>query len=185
MPEEEEEEKVGIEEDEEEVTEEAKSGFLASLKVKLSKILGFIIGAILVLLLSVGAAFWVSSRSTSQIERIGDKIRIPPAPPYLTFPLGEFIVNIQGDDEDPHFIRANIDLAYGGEREVRRLQEELGKRKSQILDIVNLILKRERKEELDTHEGIMNMKIGIKEQINQILQSGKIKDIYFKGLTVM
>ena len=44
---------------------------------------------------------------------------------------------------------------------------------------------RKKLKELDSAEGKNNLKIEIKEQVNQILQEGKINNVYFKKLTVM
>jgi len=185
-----EEEKVEVqpaEEEEEEVAasdEEAKPGFFTAIKAKLGKILLYLLGAIIVILISVGASYYVSSHvNKKKIKEIGGKIHIPPPPPYNTLNMGEFTINIPGDDEEPHFIRVSIVLAYP-ERKLE-LQSELGKRRDQIQDKINMIISRKTKKELDKAEGKENLKIELKEQINQLLQSGKIMEVYFKNITVM
>ena len=97
--------------------------------------------------------------------------------------LGEFTINIPGDDEEPHFIRVKIFLAYG-DRDLT-LQAELSKRRIQIKDSINKIIKRKTKKQLDAPEVIDNLKIELREVINQFLQSGNIKDVYFESITVM
>lgn len=178
-------EKIGIDEPEEEVVEEApKTGFLTTIKAKLSKILTIAIGLIAIILISFGVSFWVSSHvNKDKIREIGGKIMIPPPPPYETVDFGEFTMNIKGDDEEPHFIRVHIILAYG-ERELT-LAAELSKRRPQVNDLINMVLSRKNKTELDSPEGKRNLKIEIKEEINQRLQAGKIKDVYFKSVTIM
>ncbi len=189
MPEEEKPEVVEEEEDEvigegEATEEEAKPGFLASLKTKFGKILIYSIGAILVILISVGAAYFVVSRFTKEGPReIGGKIHIPPPKPYQIMELGEFTISISGDDEEPHFIRVKVSLAYQ-ERKME-LQAELGKRRIQIKDKINMIISRKTKKELGTPDGKSNLKVEIKQQINQLLQSGEIMDVYFPDITVM
>lgn len=64
------------------------------------------------------------------------------------------------------------------------LQAELGKRRVQIKNKINMIISGKTKEKLETPEGKQNLKVEIKEQINQLLQSGKIMDVYFKSITV-
>ncbi len=180
-----EEEKVGVEEDEEEIIEEeAKPGIATFIKTKLSKILGYLIGAILIILICVGISFMVSRHvNKDRIREIGGKIQIPPPAPYETIDFGEFTMNIHGDDEEPHFVRVNIVLAYG-ERHLT-LAAEISKRRPQIKDIINMVLSRKNMSDLDTPEGKRNLKIEIREEINQVLQAGKIKDVYFETITVM
>ena len=182
---EEEKPEVEEEEEEEEVTEEEeKPGFFTTLKTKLGRILAFVIGAIIVILISVGAAYWVSIRvNKERIREIGGKIHIPPPNPYATMELGEFTINIPGEDEEPHFIRVKVFIAYQ-ERKLA-LQAELARRRIQIKDKINMIISRKTKKELDTLDGKSNLKVEIKDQINQLLQNGKIMDIYFENITVM
>jgi len=187
MPEEEEEKAAVIEEEEEEAEvpeEEAKPGIFAAVKTKLGKILRLAIGAIVVILISVGASYLVSSYvSKDRIREIGGKIHIPPPPPYQTIDFGEYTQNIPGEDEDPHFIRIKILLAHE-ERDLT-LSAELSKRRAQIQHIINMILSGKTKKELDTPQGKQNLAINIKQRINQILQRGKIRDVYFSSITVM
>ncbi|MDD5065770.1 MAG: flagellar basal body-associated FliL family protein [bacterium] len=184
---EEKDEKVEVEEEpaEEQGAKEEKETFFTKIKAKLSKVLGLLIGAILIVLISVGISYMISSYvNKKDIREIEGKIVIPPPPPYETVDFGEYTMNIQGDDEEPHFIRARIVLAYGTERDFT-LAAEVGKRRPQISNIINMILSGKRKAELDTPEQKRNLAIEIREQINQILQSGKVKDVYFTSITVM
>ncbi len=186
-----EEEKPEVEEEEEEVVgegeaaeEEAKPGFFASLKTRLGKILIYSIGAILVILIAVGASCLVSTRLTKEgIREIGGEIHVQRREPYQIMELGEFTISISGDDEEPHFIRVKVSLAYQ-ERKME-LQAELGKRRIQIKDKINMIISRKTKKELGTPDGKSNLKVEIKQQINQLLQSGEIMDVYFPDITVM
>ncbi len=159
-------------------------GFLGKIKGSLSKVLGFSVAAILIILVSVGISYVISSHVNKEnIREIGGKIYIPPPPPYNTVDIGEFTMNIKGDDEEPHFVRVHIVLAYGGKE--LTLAAEISKRRPQIQNLINLILSEKTKAELDTPDGKRNLQIEIKERINQILQAGKIKDVYFTSITVM
>ena len=172
------------EEGEESEAEESKAGFFSNIKAKFGKILIYIIGAILVIIISIGASMWVGTRlQKEKVREIGGKMYIPPPEPLMDFPLDVFTVNIQGDDDEPHFIRVNMALGYP--ERAMTLAGELSKRRTQILHIINMILSRKHKKELDTPEGKQNLIIEIKEQINQILQKGKIKAVFFKAITVM
>ena len=181
----EEEEKIGEDEEAEEVEEESKPGFFSNIKARFGKILIYLIGAIMVILLTIGTSIWVGFKmgKKRELREVGGKMVIPPPEPYANMDLGMFTINIPGDDAEPHFIRVKIHLGYK-ERDMT-LQAELGKRRIQIKDIINMIVSRKSMKELEKPEGKENLKIEIREQINQILQSGKIKAVYFEDLTVM
>lgn len=182
---EEKDEKIAGIEDEEQPEKEEKVSFFSKIKTRLSKILGLLIGAILIILISVGISYIISSYVNKRdIREIEGKIVIPPPPPYETVDFGEYTVNIPGEDEEPHFIRARIVLAYGTERDFT-LAAEISKRRPQISHIINIILSSKTKNDLETPEQKRNLAIEIREQLNQILQSGKIKDVYFTSITVM
>jgi len=176
------------EEEEEEVAEVGKSGFWAKIKGNLVKILSYTAAAALIIGISVGISIIVSKNVNKQnIREIGGKIVIPPTPPRLTRDMGEFTVNIKSDDGEPHFIKVHIVLGYGDVSKTsdKQLQSELGARQAQIEDIINMVLGAKTKEQLDTPEGKRNLSIELKDQINQVLSSGKIDEIYFRSITVM
>lgn len=176
---------IDEEPEEEQGAKEEKVTIFTRIKARLTKILGLLIGAILIILISVGISYIISSYvNKKDIREIEGKIVIPPPPPYETVDFGEYTMNIQGDDEEPHFIRARIVLAYGTERDFT-LAAEVGKRRPQISNIINLILSGKKKSDLDTPEQKQNLAVEIREQINQVLQSGKLKDVYFTSITVM
>ena len=139
---------------------------------------------ILIILGSIGVSYHISTQiNKEKIREIGGKIHVPPPTPYATMELGEFTINIPGEDEEPHFIRVKVFIAYQ-ERKLA-LQAELARRRIQIKDKITKIISRKTKKELDTLDGKSNLKVEIKKQINRLLQSGKIMDIYFENLTVM
>ncbi len=179
----------GIEEEEEGTAEGARpTGLLGKFKGKLVKILGIAVGIIVLLIVTVVVSQWVVKNYLKEtpIKELGEKSLIPPPPPYSTMDLGEFTVNIRSTkDTDPHFVRARISLAYEGGKMSRQLESEISKRKAQFQDLINMIISSKTKEYLETIEGKRNLKIEIRERINSILQSGKIKDVYFREFTVM
>ncbi|MBN1899281.1 MAG: flagellar basal body-associated FliL family protein [Spirochaetes bacterium] len=176
------------EEEEEEVAEVAAGGFFQKIKAHLIKILAFTAAAALIILISVFVSTWVSKKVHKEgIREIGGKIVIPPPPPVEISDMGEFTINIKGDDEEPHFIRVHIVLGYGraGDRSSTQVGSEISTRRSQIQHIINMILGGKSKQELDTPEGKRNLSIEIRDQINQVMSSGSIKQVYFKSITVM
>jgi len=184
----EEEKEVGLPEEEEEVAEVAPSGFWQKIKANLIKILSFTAAAALIVLISVGISITVSKHVNKEgIREIGGKIVIPPPPPLEIADMGEFTINIRGEDEEPHFIRVHVVLGYGrvGDRASTQIGSEISTRRAQIQHIINMILSSKTKRELDTPEGKRNLAIEIRDQINQIMSSGKIKEVYFKSITVM
>ncbi len=186
MPENEKED-VGLPE-EEEVAEVAAPSFFQKIKTHLIKILAFTTAAALIIFISVMVALhFFKQVSKEGIREIGGKIVIPPPPPLETSDMGEFTVNIKGDDDEPHFVRVHVVLGYGkvGDRLSTQTGSEISTRRAQIQHIINMILSSKTKQELDTPEGKRNLAIEIRDQINQIMSSGKIKQVFFKSITVM
>jgi flagellar FliL protein len=147
---------------------------------KIVRILLFVAGGILFIVLVVGISYWVSkSVQESSYEKRQDIIAAPPPPPLNTYELPDFSTTTA--DAEPHFIKMKIALAYEPNLE---LQNELIKRRDQIQHVINILLRSKHYEELRTIEDTVSLSEEIKAHINMNLISGKIKEIYFKELLV-
>lgn len=167
-----------IEEEEDEGVEEAPpSGVEAS---KIVKILLYIAGGILLIVLVTGISYLVSKNvQESSYEKRQDIVAAPPPPPLSSFELQDFSKTTA--DAEPHFLKMKISLGY--EQSVA-LNNELLKRKDQIRHIINIILQGKKYEDLDSVSDAVALAEEIKAHINVILISGKIKEVYFKELVV-
>lgn len=174
-----EEEKDEIIEEEEEAPQEEPAGrrFEAS---KLVKILLYVAGGILLIVLMAGIAFLVFKyMRESDYQKQQDIVAAPPAAPLAVYELPDFSKTTA--DAEPHFIKMKISLAYESNME---LNNELVSRRDQIQHIVNIILQGKKYEDLDEVSDTIALAEEIKAHINVILIAGKIKEVYFKELVV-
>ena len=171
------EEKVGVEEVEEEAAapvEEAKPKADVS---KIIKILIYVVGAILLVFLMIGISYMVTKfMQEKKYEKEQDIIVAPPPPAYAHFDISPAF-SVSTRDAEPHFMKITISLAYEGNPE---LGMELSQRLVQMQHILNLMLGSKSYEDLNDLEDKTNLAEEIKAHINAILAKGKIKEVYFK-----
>jgi flagellar FliL protein len=174
-----EEEKDEIIEDEEEAPQEEPGGrrFEAS---KLVKILLYVAGGVLLIVLVTGIS-WLVARyvQESSYQKRQDIVAAPPPAPLAGFELPDFSKTTA--DAEPHFIKMKITLAYESNME---LNNELVQRRDQIQHVVNIILQGKKYEDLDEVSDTIALAEEIKAHVNVILINGKIKEVYFKELVV-
>jgi flagellar basal body-associated protein FliL len=158
-------------------------GFLGGIKGSLTKILGYSIAAILIILIAVGISYVVSTKIKDEPIKVREgKIYMPPPPPHSYFELREFKMSTADRDEQ-HFLRMKMSLGY--KKDDLKIAAELSERRTQILDLINAILSTKTKSDYDKREGIEGLKIEIRNSINRILQDGEIEQIYITELAVM
>src|SRR5208283_4420828 len=123
----------------------------------------------------------LSTKSKNQ-EEIYQTVTLAPKPaPYQIFPLDDFRVNT-ADADEPHFMRVKLSLAYDGQN--KKLALELTERTQQIRDIILTILNSKEKQDIDTESEKEGLKEEIKKQINNVLTTGVINDIYYDQFIV-
>ena len=174
------EEKVGVEEMEEEEgarAEEVRPRFEVS---KIVKVMLYVVGSILLIFLMVGISFLVTKYvQEKKYEREQDIVVAPPPPPLAHFELPSF--NATTKDAEPHFAKITVSLGYEANPE---MGSELVQRTVQMQHIVNIILRSKSYEEMDSVEDIVNLSEEIKAHVNVILIAGKIKEVYFREFVV-
>ncbi len=147
---------------------------------KIVKILLYVAGAIIVVVLMVGIAFLVAKNvQESKYERSQDIIAAPPPDPLQTYELPAF--SKATADEEPHFIKLTLSLGYEPSPE---LNNELIRRKDEMQHIINILLQGKRYEDLNSVSGTIALAEEIKAHINIRLVAGKIKEVYFKEFIV-
>jgi len=147
---------------------------------KIVKILLYVAGGILLVVLMAGISFLVSKYVQEQsYKRDQDIVAAPPPPPLHTFELPAF-ANTTADDE-PHFLKMKISLGYEVNIE---MNNELVKRKDEIQHIINVLLQSKKYKELKSVGGAVKLQEDIKAHINQRLISGKVKEVYFKEYVI-
>mgnify|MGYP001548154181 CR=1 FL=1 len=147
---------------------------------KLVKLLLYIAGGVLILVLVFGISYLVSKYvQESQYAKDQEKVAAPPPPPLTTFELQDFSKTTA--DTEPHFVKMKISLGYDHTVE---LQTELVKRKDQIRHIVNLTLQGKKYEDLNSVSDQITLAEELKAHVNKVLISGKVKEVYFKEFVV-
>jgi len=143
---------------------------------KIVKILVYVAGGIILVVLMIGISYLVSSRvQESKYEKSQDIIAAPPPEPLATFELPAF--SKATADSEPHFIKMQISLAYEASPV---MSAELGNRKDEIQHIMNVLLQGKTIDELDEKSDMIELSEEIKAHINLRLIAGKIKEVYFK-----
>ncbi len=143
---------------------------------KIVKILLYVAGGIILVVLMVGISFLVSSNiQESRYQKSQDIIAAPPPEPLATFELPPF--SKATADAEPHFIKMTISLAYEANPV---MSAELSNRKDEIQHIVNVLLQGKTIDELNDKSDMITLAEEIKAHINLRLIAGKIKEVYFK-----
>lgn len=167
------------EEEEGEAAKEEETGrrFGAS---KLIKILLYVAGGVLLIVLVTGISYLVSKYvQESGYQKRQDIVAAPPPAPLASYELPDITKTTA--DVEPHFIKVKMSLAYESNAE---LNNELTQRRDQIQHIVNIILQGKKYEDLNSVSDTVGLAEEIKAHVNVILISGKIKEVYFKELVV-
>lgn len=152
-----------------------------------NKLILVIIIILLVLLLLIGGAvayFLLSSDEESaqnpdQKQEQSDKKEKKRAPSDdLTvgpiYPVDNFVVNLMSDGAR-RYLKCTINL----EMDSAELQPEMDQKAPKIRDITIRILSSKTVEEISTSRGKEKLKEEIKRKINEYLEAGEIKHIYF------
>jgi len=173
-------ERVGVEEiEEEEAGRPAEAGPKVDVS-KIVKILLYVVGAILLVFLMIGTSYLVTKyMQEKKYEKEQDIVVAPPPPPLAHFDLPSFSTTTK--DPEPHFAKITVSLGYDSNPEINK---ELVQRTVQTQHIINIILRSKSYEELDSVEDIINLSEEIKAHVNAILIAGKVKEVYFKEFVV-
>jgi len=156
------------------------------LKGRFVKILGYSLIAILLIIVSVVISKIVVDNSlkkgagplNAQDQRWEEK----KPDPLATFDLGEFKLNT-ADKDEPKFMHVQVVLGY--DKANAKVVQELNERKVQLVDKLNQVFGSRTKDQLDDTDKQSDLKEMIKDQINQLLQSGQVDEVYFPIFSLM
>ncbi len=93
-------------------------------------------------------------------------------------PVDSFLVNVSGNDGKI----ANVNMEFEVNNFIVR--REIDERKSQIRDIIIILLSNKRYEQFLTRQGKDILKNEIRDTVNSFLTKGRINQIYFKKLAL-
>ncbi len=174
-------EEVQVETEEQPQEQQPKAGF--SIGKLIEWLLSNLIPVIIAVVISTIIAYvLIRTTQSKKSEEIYKTVQLAPKPaPLMIFPLDDFRVNT-ADVDEPHFMRVKLSLGYDGQN--KKLATELVERTQQIRDIVLQILNSKEKQDIDTQSEKERLKDEIKKNINNVLTSGEISDIYYDEFVI-
>ncbi|MGC8765831.1 MAG: flagellar basal body-associated FliL family protein [Brevinematia bacterium] len=174
-------EEIQVEEEAPAQEEQPKPGF--SIGKLIEWLLSNMIPIIIAVVLSTVVAFLMIRGSLAKkSEEVYKTVKLAPKPqPLVIFKLDEFRINT-ADIDEAHFVRLRVNLAYDGKN--KKLAQELSQRIEQIRDIIIRVLNSKEKQDIDEPIEKEELKEEIKKQINNILSSGEIEDIYYDEFVI-
>ncbi|WP_456488084.1 flagellar basal body-associated protein FliL [Caminibacter pacificus] len=153
-----------------------------------NKLLLIVIIVLLLLLLIIGGlvAYFLLSGNDDQADqpqqqqkiekkkKVADMTEIGPI-----YPLDKFVVNLVSTNAD-RYLKCKIDL----ELDSQELQKEIDKKLPAIRDLIIRILSSKTVEEIQTAKGKEKLKEEIKRKINQMLETGEVRNVYFTEFVI-
>lgn len=94
--------------------------------------------------------------------------------PRFSYAMSEFQVNLH-DPVTRRFLRMTIELAY----DEKALNKEIEERESELRSTIIEILRSKRVEDLDEPGGMKSLEADLLQGINEILNEGEVKTIYY------
>ena len=153
---------------------------------KSKKKLFIIIGAAVVLLAIILAAVWFFFLRTPAMpkkEDPGAKVPVPTASNQVSIgpmiDIKPFVVNIISKDEH-HYVKAALTLELTSDK----TKDEATERMPQIRDAILLLVGNKTYDELQDLQGKEQLKAELIVRLNSILQTGKVKAVFFTDFVV-
>jgi len=99
---------------------------------------------------------------------------LTPQTPGTLYPLDAFLVNISSD-QGPKFLQTQMEL----ELSESSTEDELTKKKAAIRDSILVLLSSRNYKEIRDVSGMSNLRKDILKAVNNLLTTGKVRDVYF------
>lgn len=97
----------------------------------------------------------------------------------ISYPMATFVVNLN-DPGGKRYLKTKIDLEYTDEK----LGDELKQRLPQLRDMILLLLSSKTLEDIQGIDGKIALRTELITHINQILTTGKIRNLYFTQFVI-
>lgn len=165
-------------------------------KAKLDLFSVITIVLVLVNLVAVGGMAFFMKKLTGKVADLKtqvENVEIPEAPPVevppierepgkeiqppiqgTLFPMESFLVNISSE-QGPKFLQTQMEL----ELTDPTLEDEITRKKAAIRDAVIVLLSSRSYKDLRESGGIVKLRADIKKSINNLLATGKVKEVFF------
>ncbi|MDI6604119.1 MAG: flagellar basal body-associated FliL family protein [Thermoanaerobacteraceae bacterium] len=122
---------------------------------------------LIVIIIALGGSFFYFSNNSKP----------KPIEYYNYSPGKEFVTNLKGDNK---FIRAVIEFQVTD----KTLLDSLQKENPKIRDVIIQILRNKSSDDIDGAQGQLKLQNEIKTEVNKIIGSDKIKNVYFDDFIV-
>jgi flagellar FliL protein len=156
----------------------ATSGLNKIVKILIYVALG-VVGLVLMAVIAFYVATFAAERQYKEVASIA-MVKPPPATENFTF-QDDFRVNT-ADEGATHFVKLKLTLGF--EKGNQALSAELADRMPQLRNIINLILRGKKREQLTSIQDQLELSEEIKASVNHILAEGKILEVYFQEFIV-
>ncbi|MGA2142000.1 MAG: flagellar basal body-associated FliL family protein [Brevinematales bacterium] len=123
-----------------------------------------------------------SAKSKSQEDIYRSAALVPKPGPYSVFEMDDFRMRT-ADKIKPHFLKVRLSLAYDGTNKI--LGQELTQRSSQLREVIMSILKSKTKRDLVPEAAKEGLKKEFEKEINEMLKTGAITDIYYDEFIIL
>jgi flagellar FliL protein len=145
-----------------------------------------LIGLVLLLLGGGGFAGWkflwagkASEKDDQAAVKTGEALEDVDTSPEIIHQMDPFIDNLLGD-RGKRYLKAKLDL----EVESEEVKSELKKRTPQLRDAILLLLTSKTFEDVSRPEGKIQLRNELIARINQLLQGGTVRTLYFTEFVV-
>ena len=141
------------------------------------------VGAFLLLALGGGAYWFFFSGSSAKPTELaaGAPEALPPTPPNVTFyDVPDILVNIQGNDSAPAYLKLSVSLELDGPEEEAGLKALMPR----IVDQFQGYLRELRMDDLKGSAGIVRLKEELLRRINASAAPYRVRDVLLKQMLV-
>lgn len=142
-------------------------------KKKKSKLI--IIVLVIVLLVGAGGAFFYLKANGVELPFAKEKVQTE-----SVVPLRQFVVNLKTDSSKNTYLKVTVVLAYMDSENAMILTSN----NDRIRDKIIQILRTKSNKELKKDEGAIQLKVQIKESINELLGETIITNIYYNDFMI-
>ncbi|HUO89793.1 MAG TPA: flagellar basal body-associated FliL family protein [Rhizomicrobium sp.] len=138
-------------------------------------------GAILLLLLGGGAYFFFFSASPAPEANVAGGEVLPPTPPSVAFyDVPDIIVNIQGADSAPAYLKLSVSLELYSAEEKPGLQALMPR----VVDQFQGYLRELRMDDLKGSAGVVRLKEELLRRVNVSAAPYRVRDVLLKQVIV-
>jgi flagellar FliL protein len=138
-------------------------------------------GLILLLALGGGAYFFFFSGGPAPDTRVAGAEALPPTPPNVTFfDVPDIIVNIQGADSAPAYLKLSVSLELDSVEEKAGLQVLMPR----VVDQFQGYLRELRMDDLKGSAGVVRLKEELLRRVNASAAPYRVRDVLLKQVIV-